>query len=164
MAVGSDTCSQCRPGQTFKANIQPDVKTKVWQLLTLFLACTWNTAKNMAFKQLNRMHAILVWHLLEDLTKHKKEQTNLEKVTKREKVWHVTNFFFFKNKRGGGSTNPRIFVLKKEQWASFQTGHLLFEYAKSKILQLWYLSWVTLFSQIQGVGERSPRYYYLEHS
>jgi len=40
----------------------------------------------MAFKQLNRMHAILVWHLLEDLTKHKKEQTNLEKVTKREKV------------------------------------------------------------------------------
>lgn len=120
LAASSNICTWCHSGKTFKANIQPDVKPKVWRLLMLFLAYTWNIVMYMPLKNLNRMHAIcslaVTWSF--DLAQEGRRMTqtkNLENVTEVGNVWNAINF---KGKGGKLSKNPSIFVLKKEQWTS----------------------------------------------
>lgn len=115
LAASSNICTWCHSGKTFKANIQPDVKPKVWRLLMLFLAYTWNIVMYMPLKNLNRMHAIcslaVTWSF--DLAQEGRRMTqtkNLENVTEVGNVWNAINF---KGEGRETEQKPRHFCVKE---------------------------------------------------
>lgn len=112
LAASSNICTWCHSGKTFKANIQPDVKPEVWQLLMLFLAYTWNKVMYMHLKNLNRMHAICSLAVTRrfDLAQEGRRMTqtkNLENVTEVGNVWNAINFKGERERGRGGENEAK---------------------------------------------------------